>query len=388
MENKDFVVSAESVSEGHPDKVADQISDAVLDTILTQDADAHVACEVFTTTGTIIVGGEIKTDCYANIDQIARDTVLKIGYDDPHFGLDGYSCGVHMLVHEQSEDISIGVDEGKGFHKEQGAGDQGIMYGFACDETDAYMPLPIYLAHRLVHKASQNRKEEGGSKYLRPDAKSQVTIRYENWRPVEVTNVLMSHQHHPEISHKTLSEYLVEEVIKPTLPKNIKTDNVKYHINPTGRFVIGGPHGDTGLTGRKIIVDTYGGYPGSNHGGGAFSGKDPSKVDRSATYIARHIAKNLVAAGFANKLSIQLAYAIGEPEPMSIYIDTMNTGKIPETEMIKIVRDNWNLTPKAIIDYLRLKRPIFLETASYGHFGRSQFPWEKTEKVNKLKKYL
>ncbi len=388
MENKDFIVSAESVSEGHPDKLADQISDAVLDAILAQDKNAHVACETFTTTGTIIVGGEIKTDCYVNIAQIARDTVLDIGYNDPQYGLDGYSCGVHLLVHEQSADIDQGVTEGKGLHEEQGAGDQGIMYGFACDETDAYMPLPIHLAHKLVHYAAEKRKSEGGDKYLRPDSKSQVTIRYENWKPVEVTDVLISHQHHPEITYEKLKEYIIEEIIKPCLPKNLKTDKTKYHVNPTGRFVIGGPHGDTGLTGRKIIVDTYGGYPGSNHGGGAFSGKDPSKVDRSAAYIARHIAKNLVAAGFANKVLIQLAYAIGEAEPISVYVDTQRTGKLPEAEITKIIRENWDLKPKGIIEYLNLKRPIFKETAAYGHFGRSQFSWEKLDKVEKLKKYL
>lgn len=388
MKNKNFIISAESVSEGHPDKVADQISDAVLDAILAQDKHAHVACETFTTTGTIIVGGEIRTEAYANIPEIARDTVLDIGYDNPKYGLDGYSCGVHLLVHEQSEDISQGVDEGKGLHADQGAGDQGIMYGFACDETNAYMPLPIHLAHKLMLEASVKRKRDGGDKFLRPDAKSQVTVRYEDWKPVEITDVLISHQHHPEVTHKDLSEYLIEEVIKPTLPKNLETKNVKYHINPTGRFVIGGPHGDAGLTGRKIIVDTYGGYPGSNHGGGAFSGKDPSKVDRSATYMARHIAKNLVAAGFANKVVIQLAYAIGEAEPISVYVDTLNTGKIDDNEIGKIVRENWDLRPKGIIDYLNLRRPIFKETASYGHFGRSQFTWEKLDKVNKLKKYL
>ncbi len=388
MKNKNFIISAESVSEGHPDKVADQVSDAVLDAIFSQDKNAHVACETFTTTGTIIVGGEIRTDAYVNIPDIARDTVLDIGYDNPKYGLDGYSCGVHLLVHEQSEDISQGVDEGKGLHADQGAGDQGIMYGFACDETDAYMPLPIHLAHKLMLEASVKRKRDGGDKYLRPDAKSQVTIRYEDWKPVEVTDVLISHQHHPEINHKTLSEYLIEEIIKPNLPKNLETKNIKYHINPTGRFVIGGPHGDAGLTGRKIIVDTYGGYPGSNHGGGAFSGKDPSKVDRSATYMARHIAKNLVAAGFANKVAIQLAYAIGEAEPISVYIDTLNTGKIDDSEIEKIVRKNWDLRPKGIIDYLNLRRPTFKETAAYGHFGRSQFTWEKLDKVDKLKKYL
>lgn len=388
MENKDYIVSAESVSEGHPDKVADQISDGVLDAILSQDPDAHVACETFTTTGTIIVGGEIKTNCYANISEIARDTVLKIGYDDPKFGLDGYSCGVHLLVHEQSEDIEQGVTEGKGLHTDQGAGDQGIMYGFACNETDAYMPLPIHLAHKLVHYAAEKRKNEGGNKYLRPDSKSQVTVRYEDWKPVEITDVLISHQHHPEVSYESLKEYLIEEVIKPTLPSKLKKDNIKYHINPTGRFVIGGPHGDAGLTGRKIIVDTYGGYPGSNHGGGAFSGKDPSKVDRSAAYAARHVAKNIVAAGLADKISIQLAYAIGEPEPMSIYVDTMRTGKIPETKIIEIIRENWDLRPKGIIDFFKLKRPIYQETSAYGHFGRSHFPWEKLDKVDRLKTYL
>lgn len=386
MENKNFIVSAESVSEGHPDKLADQISDGVLDSILSQDPDAHVACETFTTTGTIIVGGEIKTNCYVNIPQIARDVVLGIGYDNPQYGLDGNSCGVHLLVHEQSEDIAQGV-EGRGLLQEQGAGDQGIMYGFACDDTDTFMPMPIYLAHKLVHEAAQKRKNNGGNKYLRPDSKSQVTIRYDNWRPVEITDVVMSHQHHPEIAYEKLKEYLIEEVIKPVLPKNLDNSRVRYHINPTGRFVIGGPHGDTGLTGRKIIVDTYGGFPGSNHGGGAFSGKDPTKVDRSACYMARHMAKNLVAAGFANKIAIQLAYAIGKAEPISIYVDTMRTGKLPESEIVKIIRENWDLTPKGIIQFLNLKRPIYKETAAYGHFGRSQFAWEKLDKVDAIKKY-
>lgn len=387
MENKNFIVSAESVSEGHPDKLADQISDGVLDTILMQDPEAHVACETFTTTGTIIVGGEIKTNCYANIAQIARNIVLDIGYDNPQYGLDGHSCGVHVLVHEQSEDIAQGV-EGRGLLQEQGAGDQGIMYGFACDDTDTYMPMPIYLAHKLVYEAAKNRKNNGGSKYLRPDSKSQVTVRYENWRPVEITDIVMSHQHHPEIPYNKLKDFLIDEIIKPSLPKNLITSNIRYYINPTGRFVIGGPHGDTGLTGRKIIVDTYGGFPGSNHGGGAFSGKDPSKVDRSACYMARHVAKNLVAAGFANKIAVQLAYAIGKAEPISIYVDTMRTGRIPEENIVKVIRENWDLTPRGIIEYLKLKRPIYRETAAYGHFGRSQFTWEKLDKVDAIKKYL
>jgi S-adenosylmethionine synthetase len=388
MEHKDFIISAESVSEGHPDKLADQISDAVLDDILKQDPDAHVACETFTTTGTIIVGGEIKTDCYVNIPQVARDLVLSIGYDNPQYGLDGYSCGVHLLVHEQSEDIDMGVAEGKGLHVEQGAGDQGIMYGFACDETNAYMPLPIHLAHKLMLDATDKRKHDGGDKYLRPDAKAQVTIRYEDWKPKEITHVVLSHQHHPEVKYEVLREYLIEEIIKPNLPKDLNKDNIVYHINPTGRFVTGGPHGDTGLTGRKIIVDTYGGYPGANHGGGAFSGKDPSKVDRSACYAARHIAKNIVAAGLARKVLVQLAYAIGVAEPVSVYVDSLRTGKLSDVELEKIVREHWDLRPKSITLDFDLKRPIYRETAVGGHFGRSQFPWEKLNRVEKLKSYL
>jgi S-adenosylmethionine synthetase len=388
MENKDFIISAESVSEGHPDKLADQISDGVLDAIISQDPNAHVACETFTTTGTIVVGGEIKTNCYVNIPQIARNVVLDVGYDNPKYGLDGNSCGVHILVDEQSADIDQGVMEGKGLNSEQGAGDQGIMYGYACNDTDSLMPLPIHLSHKLVYEAAKVRKNNGGAKYLRPDSKSQVTVRYENWKPVEITDVVMSHQHHPEVTHAKLKEYLVEEVIKPNLPKNIDISKVKYHINPTGRFVIGGPHGDTGLTGRKIIVDTYGGFPGSNHGGGAFSGKDPSKVDRSACYMARHIAKNFVAAGFADKMSVQLAYAIGEAQPISIYVDAMRTSKLPETEIAKLIREYWDLTPKGIIEFLNLKRPIYRETSTYGHFGRNIFPWEKLDMVEKIKKHL
>jgi S-adenosylmethionine synthetase len=374
-EMQKYLFTSESVTEGHPDKVADHISDAVLDAVLAQDPMGRVACEVLVTTGTCIVAGEITTTCYVDVPKIARDTIAEIGYTDAAFGFDAKTCGVHNLIQSQSPDIAMGVDTG-------GAGDQGLMFGFACDETDELMPLPIQLAHRLCEKLSEVRKA-GGLKYLRPDGKSQVSVEYVDGKPTRIDAVVISTQHGDDVSTEQLRADVRKYIIDAVVPQNMVDANTKYHINPTGRFVIGGPHGDTGLTGRKIIVDSYGGM--GRHGGGAFSGKDPTKVDRSACYMARYIAKNLVASGLATRVEVQLAYAIGVANPVSVMVDTFGTGTLPGPELTEIVRANFPLTPKGIIDHLQLRRPIYKATAAFGHFGRPGFSWEKTDKAEALR---
>ncbi len=374
-EMQKYLFTSESVTEGHPDKVADHISDAVLDAVLAQDPMGRVACEVLVTTGTCIVAGEITTNCYVDVPKIARDTIAEIGYTDAAFGFDAKTCGVHNLIQSQSPDIAMGVDTG-------GAGDQGLMFGFACNETDELMPLPIQLAHRLCEKLSEVRKA-GGLKYLRPDGKSQVSVEYVDGKPTRIDAVVISTQHGDDVSTEQLRADVRKYIIDAVVPQHMVDANTKYHINPTGRFVIGGPHGDTGLTGRKIIVDTYGGM--GRHGGGAFSGKDPTKVDRSACYMARYIAKNLVASGLATRVEVQLAYAIGVANPVSVMVDTFGTGTLSGAELTEIVRANFPLTPKGIIDHLQLRRPIYKKTAAFGHFGRPGFSWEKTDKAEALR---
>jgi S-adenosylmethionine synthetase len=380
----DFLFTSESVSEGHPDKIADQISDAVLDAVLAQDKYGRVAAETLVATGLVVMAGQITTHAVLNYAEIARDVIKRIGYDDSSTGFDYRSCAVLTAYDRQSSDIAQGVDEGKGLDLEQGAGDQGLMYGFACDETPQLMPMPIYYAHRLMERHGELRKD-GRLPWLRPDAKSQVSVRYVNGKPHHIDTVVISTQHAEDISHEPLSEGVIEEIVKPVLPKNMISKETRYLINPTGRFVIGGPLGDTGLTGRKIIVDTYGGY--SRHGGGAFSGKDPSKVDRSAAYAARHVAKNIVAAGLAKKCEIQVAYAIGVARPVSILVETFGTGRIAEDKLAKLVEKHFDLRPKGIIKALDLLRPIYFKTAAYGHFGRDEpeFSWEATDKAAALK---
>jgi len=379
------IFTSESVSEGHPDKMADQISDAVLDAILKDDKDARVAVETLVKTGMAIIAGEVRTNTYVDLEDIVRQVILDIGYNSSDVGFDGASCAVINAIGKQSVDIAVGVDEAD--EKELGAGDQGLMFGYATDETDVLMPAPIYYAHRLVERQAQLRKN-GVLPWLRPDAKSQVTLRYENGKPVAVDAVVLSTQHSPEINLKDLQEAVLEEIIKPVLPAEWLHDKTLYHINPTGIFVIGGPMGDCGLTGRKIIVDTYGGM--AHHGGGAFSGKDPSKVDRSAAYAGRYVAKNIVAAGLAERCEIQVSYAIGVAEPTSISINTFGTGKLSDNEIAALVRDHFDLRPRGLIEMLDLKRPIYRPTASYGHFGRElpEFTWEKTDKADALKAAL
>ncbi|MFH1612266.1 MAG: methionine adenosyltransferase [bacterium] len=375
---QNYLFTSESVTEGHPDKMADQVSDAILDDVLSKDSNGKVACEALLTTGLVFVAGEISTNCYVDVPKIVRNLIREIGYTDPHYAFDFESCSVLTAIQEQSADIALGVDIG-------GAGDQGMMFGYAVNETPELMPLPIMLAHKLVRRLSFVRKENILN-FLRPDGKSQVSIEYKNGVPSKVHTVVMSAQHNPDVEMKVLKEAIIEEVIKKTIPKEILSENVVYHINPTGRFEIGGPHGDTGLTGRKIIVDTYGGF--GSHGGGCFSGKDPTKVDRSACYMCRYIAKNIVAAGLAKKCEIQLSYAIGIAEPLSIMINTYGTGKIADEKLAKIVRDCFDLTPQGIISTLDLKRPVFKKTAVYGHFGREEegFTWEIVNKIEDLKK--
>ena len=381
----EFLFTSESVSEGHPDKVADQISDAVLDAILAKDTRARVAAETMVTTGLVVMAGEITTVA-TDIDfqQVARDTIKRIGYDNTEYGIDYKGCAVMVCYDKQSPDIAQGVDEGKGIDLDQGAGDQGLMFGYACDETPQLMPLPIHLAHRMVERQAELRRD-GRLPWLRPDAKSQVTIKYANGKPQAIDTVVLSTQHAPDVTHEQLSEGVIEEIIKPVLPKELIKGNVKYLVNPTGRFVVGGPHGDCGLTGRKIIVDTYGGA--APHGGGAFSGKDPSKVDRSAAYAARYVAKNVVAAGLASKCLVQVAYAIGVARPVSVMVDTHGTGKMSDDALSKLVATTFDLRPKAIIQTLNLLRPIYRKTAAYGHFGREEpeFTWEATDKALALK---
>jgi S-adenosylmethionine synthetase len=377
--------TSESVSQGHPDKVADQISDAVLDAMLSQDPNSRVACETLVTTGLCIVAGEITTKAIVDIPTIVRNTISEIGYNDPTAGFDAENCAVMVTLDRQSPDISQGVTVGQGLHKEQGAGDQGIMFGFACDETKTLMPMAIHLAHRLVEELSRAR-ESGEIKWLRPDGKSQVTVEYDGLKPVRVHTVVISNQHTPEVSYATIKKDIIEKVIKKVIPARMLDKKTIYHINPTGRFVIGGPKGDTGLTGRKIIVDSYGGY--GSHGGGAFSGKDPSKVDRSGAYAARWVAKNIVAAGLATHCEVQISYAIGVAQPLSLHVDTYDTGVIPDTKIAKIIEQVFDLRPASIIKALNLKRPIYRETARHGHFGRvgKNFTWEQLTMVDAIKK--
>jgi S-adenosylmethionine synthetase len=375
---KNFLFTSESVTEGHPDKIADQISDAVLDEVMKQDPKGRVACETLVTTGLAVVAGEITTTAHVDYDDLVRSTIRGVGYDRAKYGYDSDTCAVMCTVKRQSPDIAMGVDTG-------GAGDQGLMFGFACDETPELMPMPIQLAHQLTFKLSEIRKSKKVD-FLRPDGKSQVTIEYRNGKPVRVDAIVISTQHCETVSNDDLRNAILEYVIKPVVPVAMLDKNTKYYINPTGRFVIGGPMGDAGLTGRKIIVDTYGGY--SRHGGGAFSGKDPSKVDRSACYMARYIAKNVVASGLASKAEVQLAYAIGVAEPVSVMVDSFGTASIPEEKITEVVRETFQLTPKAIIETLDLRRPIYKDTAAYGHFGRkgSGFTWEKTDRAEALRK--
>jgi S-adenosylmethionine synthetase len=379
MKRRNYLFTSESVTEGHPDKIADQISDAILDTILSEDKNARVACETLLTTGLAFVAGEITTSCYVDIPTVVRETIRDIGYTRAKYGFDYETCAVITSIHEQSPDIAMGVDPG-------GAGDQGLMFGYACNETPELMPMPIMLAHKLAMKLTEVRKKDV-LPYLRPDGKTQVTIEYKEGKPHRVDTIVVSSQHSPDITLKEMREDIIEKVVKPVLPKKLlDEEHITYHINPTGRFVVGGPMGDTGLTGRKIIVDSYGGV--GSHGGGCFSGKDPSKVDRSASYMARYVAKNIVAAGLADRVEFQIAYAIGIAEPVSILVDTFGTGRIPDNEIEKIVKKNFDLTPKAIIKKLNLRRPIFKKTAAYGHFGRSGpgFTWENTDMADKLSK--
>ena len=388
MNKNRYLFTSESVGEGHPDKLCDQISDAVLDECLRNDPESHVACETFASTALVLIGGEITTNTFVDVQQTARNIAREIGYTDSDFGLDCDSMAVMNMIHSQSPDINQGVqgtglDEYKG---QQGAGDQGMMFGFACSETPELMPAPIMYAHKLLLKATDLRKS-GAMNWLRPDAKSQVTIEYEGHKPVRIDTVVISHQHNPEVSHGTIKEAMIEQIIKPVLdPTGLIDSNTKFFINPTGRFVVGGPFGDTGLTGRKIIVDTYGGM--GRHGGGAFSGKDPSKVDRSAAYMARYIAKHVVAAGLAERCEVQLAYAIGVPFPVSIMVDTFGTGKVEDFAISEAVKEVFDCTPAGIIKTLDLKKPVYQATAAYGHFGRSEFSWEKTDKLEELKKAI
>ena len=379
MTRENFLFTSESVTEGHPDKIADQISDAVLDAIIKDDPDCRVACETLVTTGIAFVAGEITTSCYVEIPDIVRETIKGIGYTRAKYGYDYETCGVMTSIHNQSPDIARGVDPG-------GAGDQGLMFGYATNETEELMPMPIMLAHKLTKQLTQARKDDV-LPYLRPDGKSQVTIEYRDGKPLRISTVVISTQHSPDITLKELREDIIEKVITPVLPaRMVDQESIIYHINPTGRFVVGGPQGDAGLTGRKIIVDTYGGV--GSHGGGAFSGKDPSKVDRSASYMARHIAKNIVAAELADQCEVQLAYAIGVMDPVSILIDTQGTGKMPQEKLVKLVREHFPMSPRGIIDHLNLKRAIYKKTAAYGHFGRNEpeFTWENTDIATALKK--
>jgi S-adenosylmethionine synthetase len=383
MAMTDFLFTSESVTEGHPDKVADQISDAILDAIIAQDPMAHVACETMVTTGMAIIAGEITTTCYVHMPSIVRETIKEIGYNDSSMGFDWETCAVITSIDEQSPDIKQGVDEAEGH--EMGAGDQGLMFGYACDETPELMPMPIIYAHRLTDRLAQVRKK-GILDFLRPDGKSQVTIQYIKGKPIRVDSVVIAAQHSPDVSYKTLREGIIEEVILKVIPEEFRDKNTKYYVNTTGRFVVGGPKADCGLTGRKIIVDTYGGV--GSHGGGCFSGKDPSKMDRSASYMARHVAKNVVAAGLAEKCEVQIAYTIGIAQPVSVMIDTSRTSKIPPDKIAKIIREKFDLRPKAIIQYLDLLKPIYKRTACCGHFGRNEqgFTWESTHRADELRK--
>ena len=384
---KTNLFTSESVSEGHPDKVADQISDSIVDAIFKEDSTARIACETMINTGMVVLSGEITTSASIDYEVVARDTIREIGYTSDAVGFDSKHCKVLISIDKQSPDIAQGVNEGEGVDLDQGAGDQGLMFGYACNETDVLMPCPITYSHLLVKKQADIRKS-GKLDWLRPDAKSQVTVVYEDGKPTSIDTVILSTQHDPDIEHKDIEETVINEIIKPVLPKHMISDKTRYLVNPTGRFVIGGPVGDCGLTGRKIIVDTYGGM--ARHGGGAFSGKDPSKVDRSAAYAARYVAKNIVAAGLAERCELQLSYAIGVAEPTSISIETFGTGKVDQEKLIRAIRNNFDLRPKGIINMLNLLRPIYQQTAAYGHFGRADIdlPWEKTDKTEVLKQQL
>ncbi|GAB6082162.1 methionine adenosyltransferase [Desulfuromonas carbonis] len=385
MAMTDFLFTSESVTEGHPDKVADQISDSILDAILAQDPKSRVACETLVTTGMAMIAGEITTSAYVDMPVIVRETIRDIGYGDSSMGFDWETCAVLTSIDRQSPDISQGVTEGEGLFTEQGAGDQGLMFGYACNETPELMPMPITFAHKLTKRLSEVRKS-GLLNFLRPDGKSQVSIQYINDKPIRVDAVVVSSQHSPEVTYENLKEGIIEEVVRKVIPADLLDERTKYFINPTGRFVVGGPMGDCGLTGRKIIVDTYGGQ--GSHGGGAFSGKDPSKVDRSASYMARYVAKNIVAAGLADKCEVQVAYAIGVAQPVSVMINTFGTGKIPSNDIARIAQEEFDMRPRAIIETLDLLRPIYRKTAAYGHFGRElpEFTWERTDRVESLRK--
>ncbi|MBC7533631.1 MAG: methionine adenosyltransferase [Oligoflexus sp.] len=382
---KNYLFTSESVSEGHPDKICDQISDAILDALLEQDKYSRVACETLVKTGLVVIAGEITSKAQIDYAAIARKTIEEIGYNDGALGFDAKSCGIIMAVEQQSADISMGVTEGVGLHAEQGAGDQGMMFGYAVNETAEFMPATISYSHKLLKNLSDKRRQKTVP-FLRPDAKSQVTVEYRDGKVARVDAVVISTQHSPEVSHKELSDYVINEVVKKTIPAELLDANTKYHINPTGRFVIGGPQGDCGLTGRKIIVDSYGGH--GAHGGGAFSGKDPTKVDRSAAYMGRYIAKNIVASGVAGKCLVQLAYAIGVAEPVSVFVNTYGTGNVSDEKLADVIRETFRLTPRGITETLDLLRPIYQATASYGHFGRDIFPWERLDKVDALKSAL
>jgi S-adenosylmethionine synthetase len=376
--------SSESVTEGHPDKVCDQISDAIVDSCMADDPSSRVACETLVKTGMAIIAGEITTTTWVDMPQVIRETIKEIGYNDSTMGFDYETCAVLTAIEKQSSDISQGVTEGQGLYKEQGAGDQGIMFGYACSETPELMPLPIMLAHRLARKLAEVRKARELD-FLLPDGKTQVTVEYEDERPVRIDTIIVSSQHTPEVAYERLREGIIEKIIKPVVPRDLVKGEIKYYINPTGRFVLGGPYADSGVTGRKIIVDTYGGF--GHHGGGCFSGKDPTKVDRTASYYARYVAKNLVAAGVAAKVEIQLAYAIGVAQPVSVHVTTFGTGKVPEERIAAYVMDNFDMRPRAMIEQLNLRRPIYKATAAYGHFGREEpdFTWERCDRCEKIK---
>ncbi len=382
--SKEYLFTSESVSEGHPDKVADQISDAILDAILADDPPARVACETLVSTGLVVISGEITTKAHINYREIAQDAVRRIGYNNSEIGFDYKSCAILTAINRQSPDIAQGVNEGQGLDLDQGAGDQGLMFGYACNETASLMPLPIHYAHRVMQRQAEVRRD-GRLPWLRPDAKSQLTVRYVDNKPVSIDTIVVSTQHDPDVSHAQIAEAVIEEIIKPVLPKELMTTTTRYLVNPTGRFVVGGPHGDCGLTGRKIIVDTYGGA--ARHGGGAFSGKDPSKVDRSAAYAARYVAKNIVAAGLADRCEVQVAYAIGVARPVSLMVNTFGTGKVSDEVIVQLIDKHFDLRPKGIIQSLNLLRPIYRKTAAYGHFGRDEpeFTWEAIDKAATLR---